>query len=65
MVWDKEIFGNINHIKNKIGSRLEGVQKTLANHVSLGFLKLELKLKVMPNNVLRQEVLWYQKSHVA
>lgn len=44
-VWNKEVFGNILHQKNRIRSRLEGIQRVLADRPSSALIKLEMKLK--------------------
>lgn len=63
--WNREVFGNIFHRKNRIRSRLEGVRRAIESQSSVALLKLKEKLRDMWNDILQQEeVFWHQKSRV-
>lgn len=64
-VWNRTIFGNILHRKNRLRSRMAGVQRQLAVRPTTAMLKLDHRLKKMWEETLAQEeLLWYQKSRV-
>lgn len=61
--WYRNTFGNIHARKIKILARLGGFQKTLAEHWHNGLVKLNKKLRLDLEEVLRQEeLMWYQQS---
>ncbi|XP_061368719.1 uncharacterized protein LOC133311659 [Gastrolobium bilobum] len=61
--WNKNVFGFIQHKKNKIIARLDGIQKQSSSHPSRHFEKLEAKLRKELSDILDQdEQLWHQKS---
>ncbi|KAG6417983.1 hypothetical protein SASPL_120180 [Salvia splendens] len=62
-VWNKEVFGNIFRQKNRLLSRLAGVQKILEFRGLHRLLALEVELERDLDLVLQQEEsLWHQKS---
>ncbi|KAL8143934.1 hypothetical protein V2J09_016966 [Rumex salicifolius] len=61
--WNREVFGNLQYIKDKLFRRIEGVERALANGAPTRLLKLQNRLKEELEDVLQQEeVLWFQKS---
>ncbi|KAF7801955.1 ribonuclease H [Senna tora] len=61
--WNKDNIGNLFRRKNRLISRIEGIQRT-DDHVNNRFLcKLEKDLKKELDEVLKQEeIMWFQKS---
>ncbi|XP_028101054.1 uncharacterized protein LOC114300374 [Camellia sinensis] len=65
LIWNKEIFGNIFKSKRCLLSRIEGIQKALANHFSHNLFLLEKDLiRQFNKTLLQEEILWFQKSRV-
>ncbi|XP_061376477.1 uncharacterized protein LOC133318493, partial [Gastrolobium bilobum] len=61
--WNKKVFGNIKHRKNKLMRRLEGIQRAISEHNKDYLEKVECKIKAELEEVLDQEeLLWYEKS---
>ena len=61
--WNKNCFGDIYQRKRRILARLEGIQKAQDNLYSFNLERLEEKLQLDYQNILKQEeILWYQKS---
>ncbi|KAL4304528.1 hypothetical protein GQ457_10G007360 [Hibiscus cannabinus] len=62
-VWNVEVFGHIEHRKNRILARLHGIEKAMEVRFRPSLLCLELKLKRELDEVPEQEEsLWFQKS---
>ncbi|XP_061339245.1 uncharacterized protein LOC133285942 [Gastrolobium bilobum] len=61
--WNRDVFGFIQYKKNRIISRLDGIQKVSSSNNSKQLEKLESKLKDELSGILDQEEqLWHQKS---
>lgn len=61
-VWNKEVFEKIEYRIKMLNQRLVGEQCRLEKYGSPYLIKLEQDLQNDLNEVLLQEVLWYQKS---
>ena len=63
MIWNKECFGNIFHIKNKVLARLKGTQTAICSNPSHFLLKLEKELTAEFHHILKlEEDFWALKS---
>ena len=63
--WNKLVFGNIFHRKNRILARLNGAQCALAANLSESLFRIEKKLKEDYFNILKiEEDFWALKSRV-
>ena len=61
--WNKEVFGNIFHKKNRVVARLCGVQSNIANRPSEALLRFENQLQREFLDILKQEEeFWSVKS---
>lgn len=61
--WNMDTFGNIFRRKRKILARLAGIQRAIANAAPTRILKLETKLQLELDEILKQEeLLWFQQS---
>ena len=62
-IWNKEVFGNLLHKKNRVEARLRGVQTSLATCPSDHLLLLEAQLRKEYFEILQQEEeFWSVKS---
>lgn len=62
-VWSSTVFGDLNRKKKRLWARTAGVQRSLMQAHSNGLLKLERKLQLELDEVLKQEeVMCFQKS---
>ena len=65
IVWNKDVFGNIFHRKNRMEARLRGIQASLANGPSDYLLTLEEVLRKEYLGILQQEEeFWSVKSRL-
>lgn len=63
-VWNREVFGNIFRQKKHLCARIAGIQRVLEHRCVPHFVGLEAELKQELDKILlREESLWYQKSH--
>lgn len=63
--WNKDTFGNILWRKRSLKKRLEGLSRAIDERVTVGLLKLEIKLKrEWADVLLQEEALWMKKSRV-
>ncbi|XP_061349159.1 uncharacterized protein LOC133294495 [Gastrolobium bilobum] len=61
--WNKDVFGNIHHKKNKLIGRLEGIQRAISEQNKSHLEKIEGKIRGELEQVLEQEeLLWFEKS---
>lgn len=61
--WSHTIFGDLNKKKKRLWARIAGIQKSLMGLRTNGLLKLERKLQLELDEILKQEeVMWFQKS---
>ena len=60
--WNHDCFGNIHRRKNRLWARLAGVQARLAGTRKNHLLKPERRLLADLDFVLKQELMWFQKS---
>ncbi|XP_061359451.1 uncharacterized protein LOC133303550 [Gastrolobium bilobum] len=60
--WNKDVFGNIHHKKNRLIGRLEGIQTAISEQNKSHLEKIEGKIKGELEQVLEQEeLLWFEK----
>ncbi|OMO88470.1 reverse transcriptase [Corchorus capsularis] len=63
--WNKNVFGNVFHKKNRLLARIKGAQLALANNPSQFLIDLEKQLQTDFIDILRQEeTLWAMKSRI-
>ncbi|KAJ4822794.1 hypothetical protein Tsubulata_039470 [Turnera subulata] len=61
--WNYEVFGNVFIQKRRLLTRISGIQRILSRQFSSSLASLEIQLRQELNSVLlREELLWYQKS---
>ncbi|XP_061357803.1 uncharacterized protein LOC133302092 [Gastrolobium bilobum] len=61
--WNKDVFGNIHHKKNRLIGRLEGIQRAISEQNKSHLEKIEGKIRGELEQVLEQEeLLWFEKS---
>ena len=62
-IWNKEVFGNLFHRKNRVEARLKGVQTSLAFCPNDHLLNLDAQLRKDHFEILQQEEeFWSVKS---
>ena len=44
-IWNKDVFGNLFHRKNRVEARLRGIQTSIANRPSENLLEIENQLR--------------------
>lgn len=64
IVWNKEVFGNIFHRKNRVETRLRGIQSSIAEGLSAYLLNLKKVLRKEHLEIPQQEEFWSVKSRL-
>ena len=54
-IWNKDVFGNLFHWKNRMEARLRSIQTSIANRPSEYLLEVENRLRVEYFDILQQE----------
>ncbi|XP_031127611.1 uncharacterized protein LOC116029708 [Ipomoea triloba] len=61
--WNRTVFGNIHHRKNRLLRRIEGIQKLFDHARHAGIINLERKIRLELEDTLQQEeIFWYQQA---
>ncbi|XP_031124340.1 uncharacterized protein LOC116027055 [Ipomoea triloba] len=62
-VWNRNVFGNIHHRKQKLLNRLEGIQRQMDHAGHAGLTKLDKKIrKELEETLQQEEILWFQQA---